>query len=154
MSRKVIQLYRKFIPTDDVGRNLRAELKDDPHVSIFDQPQVNWQKRIDNLMNTFNKPKYAPIQAEWERVKKSKKGTGTKDPNWYALFGGLGDLRSLSLQIGKGSTYEILYRHWSDFAHAGGAFNNISKWDGIEILITPIRCAEGIETRVNARTSI
>jgi hypothetical protein len=142
---KKIKLYRKFIATDDVGRNLRAELKDDPLVSFFEKPQVGWQKMIDNLKNTFTKPEYAPIEAEWDRVKKGKKGTGTKDPNWYALFGGPSDLRGVSLQIGKASFYEILYRHWSDFAHAGGAFSNIGKGSSIGVTIKPVRCPEGIE---------
>lgn len=142
---KKIKLYSKFIPTDDVGRNLRAELKDDPLISFFDKPEIEWQKLIDNLKNTFAKPEYAPIEAEWDRVKKGKKGTGTKDPNWYALYGGPRDLRSLSLQIGKGSFYEILYRHWSDFAHAGSAFSNISKGSGIGVAVKPVRCPEGIE---------
>jgi hypothetical protein len=142
-----IKLYRKFIPGDDLGRNLRAELKDDPLVSIFDQPGIDWQKRIDGLRHTFSKPEYAPIQAEWERLKKARKGS--KDPHWYALFGGPGDLRGLALQVGKGSAYEILYRHWSDFAHAGGAFDNISKGNGIGIAIKPVRCPEGVEQVCN-----
>jgi hypothetical protein len=146
---KRIKLYRKFIPTDDVARNLRAELKDDPLVSFFEKPQFEWQKMIDNLKNTFTKPEYAPIEAEWDRIKKGKKGTGTKDPNWYALFGGPSDLRGLSLQIGKGSFYEILYRHWSDYAHAGGAFSNISKGSGVGVTVKPIRCPEGIEQACN-----
>ncbi len=29
------------MPNDDVGRNLRAELKDDPLLSFFDQPQFD-----------------------------------------------------------------------------------------------------------------
>jgi hypothetical protein len=146
---KKIKLYRKFIPSDDVGRNLRAELKDDPLLSFFDQPQFEWQKRIDNLNSTFAKTDYAPIQAEWEQVKKGKKGTGKKDPNWYTLFGGPGDLRGLSLQVGKGSYYEILYRQWSDFAHAGGAFNTISKGNGVAVSIRPVRCPEGLEQVCN-----
>lgn len=142
---KKIRLYRKFIPTDDVGRTLRDELKADPLVSFFDNPQFDWQKMIDNLEKTFTKPEYAPIEAEWDRVKKGKKGTGKKDPNWYFLFGGPSDLRALSLQIGKGSFYEILYRHWSDFAHAGGAFSTVSKGAVVGVTIKPIRCPEGVE---------
>jgi hypothetical protein len=61
---KKIKLYRKFIPTDDVGRNLRAELKGDPFVTIFDQPGVDWQQRIDGLRSMFSKPEFAPIHAE------------------------------------------------------------------------------------------
>ena len=142
---KKIKFYRKFIPADDVGRKLREELNDDPHVSFFDLPGIDWQKNINNLKRTFNKPEFAPIQAEWERLKKERKG----DPSWYTLFGGPNDLRKLSLQIGKGSYYEILYRHWSDFAHAGGAFNNISKGSSGEALIKPVRCPDGVEQACN-----
>jgi hypothetical protein len=53
------------------------------------------------------------------------------------------------IKIGKGSFYEILYRHWSDFAHAGGAFNNISKLNGVGISTKPVRCPEGIEQACN-----
>jgi hypothetical protein len=94
------------------------------------------------------------VQAEWERVKKGKKGTGTKDPNWYALFGGPGDLRGLTLQVGKGVMYEVLYRHWSDFAHAGGAFSNISKGASGGVVMEPVRSPEGIEHVCNLACSI
>jgi hypothetical protein len=146
---KKIKLYRKFIPTDEIGRKLRAELKDDPLLSLFDQLQFDWEKIIDNLKSTLMKSEYVPIQAEWEQVKKGKKGTGTKDPNWYTLFGGPNDLRGLSLQIGKGSYYEILYRQWSDFAHAGGAFKAIRKGSGVGVSVRPVRCPEGIEQVCN-----
>jgi hypothetical protein len=151
---KKIKFYRKFIPTDDVGRNLRAELKDDQFVKIFDQPGVDWQRRIDGLRGMFAQPEFAPIHAEWERVKKGKKGTGTKDPNWYALFGGPGDLRGLTLRVGKGTMYEILYRHWSDFTHAGGAFGNISADANGGVAVEPVRSPEGIERICNLACSI
>jgi hypothetical protein len=149
---KKIKLYRKFIPTDNLGRNIRADLIDDPLVSIFDQPGIDWQKMIENLENTFSKPEYAPIQAEWERLKEARRGS--QDPHWYALFGGPSDLRKLALQVGKGSSYEILYRHWSDFAHASGAFNNISKGSVAGVAIKPVRCPEGIEQVCNFAAQI
>src|SRR4051812_8565162 len=138
-----IRFYRKFIPGDPEGRRIRDELRDDPHVSIFDRPGVNWQGMIGNLSGMLKKPEYAPIQAEWERLAGGRRGH--KSPHWYSLFGGPGDLRTLSVQVGKGAYYEILYRHWSDFAHAGGAFDRVSEGRGDGISVTPVRCPEGIE---------
>jgi hypothetical protein len=140
-----IKLYRKFVPTDDVGRQLRVDLKDDQLVSFFDLPITDWQKRIDGLKRTFAMPEYAPIQAEWERLKKERKG----DPNWYTLFGGPSDMRKLALDIGRGSFYEILYRPWSDFTHAEGVFGNISQGADDDVLMKPVRSPKGIEQACN-----
>jgi hypothetical protein len=135
-----IKLYRKFIPTDDVGRALRTDLKDDPFLKFFDNPGIDWQGKIDGLKEMLVRPEYAPIQAEWEQVKKTK-----KNPNWYSLFGGPNDLRTLCVKIGKGALYEILYREWSEFAHAVGAFDSISEGTGGRFEMQPIRVPKGIE---------
>ena len=89
-------------------------------------------------------PVYAPIETEWKKVKKERKG---KTPYWYNLFGGPSSIELLAKRMRLGTLYEFLYRDWSTLVHAQGGFANVAKsGEPGKILIKPIRHPEGIET--------
>lgn len=135
-----IKAYRKCDPNDVLGKQLRAELKDDPMTKVFNRVPGNLQAMIANLESMFKKPEYAPIEAEWQASRKNK------DPEWFALFGGPRDVRSLAIQLKLGAVYEGLYRSWSDVIHAGSGFNHVGPSDQPgTIMIRPIRHPDGLE---------
>jgi hypothetical protein len=141
-----IKSYRRLIPTDDVGRAMREELKGEELHGFFDRPAMDWKKKIDNLRGLLKRPEYAPIEAEWQRARKGKAGYERKsDPEWYSLFGGPAHLRDLCLRIGHGGYYEILYRGWATFAHAGGGFDSVRWKEGVGPAIRPVRFPENVE---------
>jgi uncharacterized protein (TIGR03067 family) len=105
-----IKAYRKYDPNDPLGRQFRAELKDDPMADVFDRIPGNLQAMIANLESMFTKPEFAPVEQEWKAVRKNK------DPEWFALFGGPRDVRSLAFHLKLGAAYEGLYTTEGKFA--------------------------------------
>ena len=136
-----IKTYRKFDPNNPLGKQLRAELKDDPMVDMFDRFPGDLQAMIANLEGMFTKPEFAPIEREWQASRKNK------DPEWFALFGGPRDVRSLAIHLKLGAGYEGLYRSWSDVIHAGSGLNHVgpSEQPGT-IVVRPIRHPDGLES--------
>lgn len=136
-----IKAYRKCDPNDPLGKQLRAELKDDPMTDVFNRVPFDLQAMVANLEGMFKKPEYAPIEAEWQASRKNK------DPEWFALFGGPRDVRSLAIHLKLGAVYEGLYRSWSDVIHAGSGFNHVGPSDQPgTILIRPVRHPDGLES--------
>jgi hypothetical protein len=136
-----IKAYRKCDPNDPLGKQFRAELKDDPMADIFDRIPVNLHARISNLENMLKRPEFSPIELEWQTLAKRK------TPEWFALFGGPATVRALAIRLKLGSAYEGLYRGWSDVVHAGSGLNHVgpSEKPGT-IVIRPIRHPDGLET--------
>src|SRR5262249_17263897 len=132
-----IKLYRRCDADDSVGKQLRAELKDDPLAEVFERIRLDLAAMIDNLQSMFKKPEFAPIEQEWQDTRKKMRN---KDPEWFALFGGPRDVRSLAIALELGAAYEGLYRSWSDVIHAGSGLNHIGPADQVgAITIRPIR---------------
>lgn len=136
-----IKMYRRCDSQDPLGKQMRAELTDDPMADVFDRVPTNLSAAIANLESMFTKPDFLPIETEWRATRKKK------DPEWFALFGGPRDVRSLSIHLKLGAAYEGLYRTWSDVIHAGSGLKHVgpSGRPGV-ILIRPIRHPDGLET--------
>lgn len=136
-----IKMYRKCDPDDPLGKQLREELKDDPMTEVFDRIPGNLQEMIANLESMFTKPEFAPIEHEWQAIKKNKA------PEWFALFDGPRDVRSLAIHLKLGAAYEGLYRSWSDVIHAGSGLNNVGRSDEPgKVVIRPVRHPNGLES--------
>lgn len=56
----------------------------------------------------------AEVAAEADRLRKD----GRKNPAWYEFFGGPSKLEQLADRTGYALSYEVLYRLWSEAAHA------------------------------------
>lgn len=136
-----IKLYRRCDPNDPIGRQIRAELNADPLLCVIDTIPGNLQAMVANLEKLFTKPEFAPIEQEW----KAKRGG--KDPEWFSLFSGPHDTRSLAIHLKLGAIYEFLYRSWSDVIHAGSGLNHIGASDQPgAVVLRPIRHPDGLET--------
>lgn len=144
-----IKMYRKCDPNDPVGKQLRAELKGDPMAEVFDRVPGNLQAMIANLESMFKKPEFSPIEQEWQASRKNK------NPEWFALFGGPRDVRSLAIYLKLGAAYEGLYRSWSDVIHAGSGLNHVGPSDQPgTIVIRPIRHPDGLESACSLAAKI
>jgi hypothetical protein len=136
-----IKMYRKYDPSDPLGQQFRAELRDDPMANVFDGIPGNLPAMIANLEAMLSKAEFAPIEREWQASRKNR------DPEWFALFGGPRDVRSLAFHLKLGAAYEGLYRTWSDVIHAGSGLNHVGPSDQPgAITIRPIRHPEGLES--------
>lgn len=141
-----MKLYRKLDAEDQLGKQLRAEVEDEPYADIFDRIPADLKGMAADLERLFERPEFGPVEEEWQAVKAGTRG----DPEWFALFGGPRTVRELALRLKLGAAYEVLYRGWSDVVHAGSGLNHVapSGQSGI-IHIRPIRHPEGIETACN-----
>lgn len=137
-----IKLYRKCDPNDALGEELRNELKDDPMSTLLGSLPLDWKAMVANLENMLELPEFEPIEEEWQRIRT----TTRKDPEWFALFGGPRDVRSLAKSLRLGAAYEGLYRSWSDIIHAGSGLKHVGPSDRPgAIAIRPIRHPDGLE---------
>lgn len=139
-----IKLYRRCDADDPIGKQVRSELKGDPLAGVFDRIPGDLGAMIANLEKMFQRAEYVPIEQEWQDTRKR---LGNKDPEWFALFGGPRDVRSLAISLGLGAVYEGLYRSWSDVIHAGSGFKHVGPSDQPgAISIRPIRHPDGLES--------
>lgn len=144
-----IRMYRRYDSNDPLGRQLRAELADDPMANVFDDIPADLPAMIANLEAMLSEPEFAPIESEWQAKRKHR------DPEWFALFGGPHDVRSLARHLKLGAAYEGLYRRWSDVIHAGSSLNHVGPSDQPgAITIRPIRHPDGLESACSLAAQI
>ena len=136
-----IKMYDRMKEDSQAGRDLRKILEVDPVLGKIDLPNMDWDKRINNLMSMFAQPEFAPIEQEWQAVRKARK----HDPQWYELFGGPYSIRELALRTGQVSCYEFLYRPWSDSVHAASCLESIGQDESGMTVMRPIRHPEGLQ---------
>jgi hypothetical protein len=140
-----IKLYRSLDPQDSSGKQTRAMMASDPIASRMQLPQCDAPKLIANLEKMLQGPECVQIEAEWQRLKRAKKG---KEPHWYSLFGGPQDVRSLAACLNTLAQYDFCYRNWSNQIHAGGCLENYVGGKGELVHIRPIRHPEGLQAAV------
>lgn len=136
-----IKFLKACDPCEQKGQAIRAELADDPFRGLLDCIPVDPKKQVTILEGLFTRPEYAPIEAEWQRLRKKT----NKDPDWYTLFSGPRSVRELSKVVGQLSMYEFLYRHWSNVVHAGSGMENLARGKEGQVTIKPIRHPEDLQ---------
>lgn len=144
-----IKMYRRYDPDDPLGQQLRAELAGDPMANVFDGIPADLPAMIANLEAMLSKAEFVPIENEWQATRKNR------DPEWFALFGGPRDVRSLALHLNLGAAYEGFYRRWSDVIHAGSSLKHVGPSDEPgAITIRPIRHPDGLESACSTAAQI
>ena len=127
-----------------VGKQLRKELEGDELADIFDvTPKgIDAKKEVGKHEKKVRSARYAVVRTEIDRIKgEKKKGKpfGESFGNWFSLWGGPKDLRTLSLRLKLLSFYEVLYRPWSNVSHGEAALKRISGRAGDGLILDPIR---------------
>lgn len=136
-----IKMYRKYDPNEQLGKQFRAELQNESEAAIFSRVPGDLSKMVANLEKMLMKQEYQTVETEWQVASKKK-----KNPEWFSLWGGPSDVRSLAFHLQLGTMYESLYRMWSNVIHAGSGFNHVGASDQPgAISIRPLRHPEGIE---------
>ncbi|MBN1160947.1 MAG: hypothetical protein JXA17_03255 [Dehalococcoidales bacterium] len=109
-----IKLYELFDISTQKGREFKAALTSSGLDKYTDfQAIPNIKKSIENLKSLLGSPGYKIAEDEYQEYKTRKKTI-----NWYNLFNGPNDLRSLSKYLNRLPEYDLLYRGWSNIAHA------------------------------------
>jgi hypothetical protein len=138
----------------ETGKQLRRELEGDQFADLFDikAQRLDIKKQIDAQEKKLNSTRYAVVRAEIDRIKTEKKNAkkagkscGESASNWFSLWGGPKDVRSLAVQLRLLSLYESLYRPWSNATHGEGALKRLGgpTNDGM-VSIDPIRSPVGL----------
>ncbi len=89
------------------------------------------------------------INARFGPFKRRNKG---QEPAWYRV-GGPSSIADLAQRVGRSSEYQILYKQWSEVAHAGRSAPHV-RITGRELVIEPIRSFEGLEQVLSLASSI
>lgn len=148
---KRIKLYRKMMPTEQAGKQLRQTIQSDPVGARIRLPALDYRSMIDNLKNLFVRSEFVSIEQAWKAAKRKKKGG---DPEWFSLFGGPSSIRALAIGVGFAAWYEFLYRQWSEAVHAGGVLDNVSRTAEGHTVLRPLRHPEGLQTAIRLAAGI
>ncbi|QEL17796.1 DUF5677 domain-containing protein [Limnoglobus roseus] len=113
------------------GKQLEAELASDALVAgILDKMPKDLSARAAVVEAKLADPKFAPILAEWERLKRPAGKSKQKDPEWFSLFGGGNSIRDLAKNLGSISLYAFIYKELSNSTHAATALDSFTEVGG------------------------
>ena len=107
------QQFKKTVASDDVARTVTL-----PESRIA-------AAAVSQAQSILDRDQFDEVNKEYGELKAKRKGSLP----WYALFGGPNSLRQLSVVMGRGAQYEILFRGWSSVVH-GQDFRVFRKNDG------------------------
>ena len=107
-----INFYESLIPKTGRGAEFQKLLQNDKtiHSTITLPNEPDVQRAIDNLRHFLARPQFQSVEMEFKQQKKKQ--------NWFSLFGGPKDIRSLAQHLKRDAQYDILYREWSTTIHA------------------------------------
>jgi hypothetical protein len=148
---------QKCDPDHELGKQIRRELKDDELADAFDVTDkgIDIGKEVERHEKKVNSPRYAAVRAEIERIKDEKKKAKNEgrpfsesSADWYNLWSGPKDIRALAQRVKTLSTYEVLYRTWSNTAHGEGAMKRIAGRGADEMVhFEPIRSPTNLQEK-------
>lgn len=110
--------WRAMDPNTPEGRRGRERIATDAYTQDMRIPDIpDIRARIENLETLLQKPDWREANVEYRRLKKILK----RRPAWYQLYDGPKNLEELATHLGWPAHYDILYRPWSEAAHAHDA---------------------------------
>jgi Family of unknown function (DUF5677) len=96
------------------GHDFRAEAKEDEWKADLEaSPADEVEAAVENLRKLVKQDNYAEAEAEYRRLSKKRK------PEWYSFHDGPVTIRELAKDLGQLSSYQFLYKTWSELTHAG-----------------------------------
>jgi hypothetical protein len=132
-----IDWYLKADGTTEQGKQFRAELKKDGTLDEWDfmQSSFDTTSEIANLQRMLTRVEFAPVEAEWQRLRAKNK----RRPAWHSLFDGPAGIQQLARHVGKAGWYEILYRDFSGETHAADALSSLHGSTDGKMAYQPLR---------------
>ncbi len=129
--------YDQLDPNCQKGKEFLASFTKDQWIPkvppLPDLTEVNEARK--NLNHFLARPEFEPIIAEFNRSKTDR----IKNPEWYRLFNGPTKIQGLATRVNRKVQYELLYRSWSNFIHAGDISRFITRDDQGQQAIFSIR---------------
>ncbi len=113
--RRRIGIYEALDPSTERGKQAQAINNADHVAKSIDFSDIGPTKEnADRLRRLLDKKQFRPVVQEIENLRTR----GERSPKWFRLFGGPRTLFELAQRLKEGAHYEILYRYWSEVAHA------------------------------------
>jgi hypothetical protein len=111
--------YLKFIEGTPIHMQFKKKIESDSLIkggyNPFSLPIEHQLKlKIDNLDEWIKHPIFKDAITEYNRMKKQY----DRKPPWYLLYNGALNIEDLAKKLKLSYLYEILYRNWSEYAHA------------------------------------
>ncbi len=88
-------------------------------------------------------PEFREINVQFDAYKKEK--NLRHEPIWYSPGGGPRSLRGLAEELGRLTSYDVLYSQWSQVQHASRTRGNIQIPERGKLMIEPIRSLDGLD---------
>lgn len=115
--RRNLRQWRKYDPSTREGHRFREAIKKDQLIGKMVVPVPDdAAEHVANISRRLQEPPYREVELEYQRLRKQKRSQG--EPRWYSLFGGPRNLWKLAEHLKLTGLYEVLYRPWSEAAHA------------------------------------
>lgn len=119
-----LSAYEAMSPNTQAGKQLRGLLtKDELQLNLEAISDSELTAAIDNLRGLLKQDNYREGEAEYRRIKKKLK----RNPEWFSLYDGPTSIRDLAGHLRQLSSYQFLYRTWSELTHAGDAGRWLTK---------------------------
>jgi hypothetical protein len=136
-SHQRIRMYKLLDSDTQEGRDFVKDLSTDEALRQIDIAALKQhaKRAMENLGNLIRKERNKNAEAEYQRLKQDRK----REPEWYQLFGGPSNLRELAQRLNYRARYDLLYRSWSNLAHAGELSRFITRTRDGKPAINPIR---------------
>lgn len=142
--------YQTLNVTAQTGKEFLDDLEKDWAGQYMKLPPMDdLPAIIENLQSLLEDPNYVTVEAEYQRLK----GTRKRKPDWYSLYGGPANLRDLSRRLARGAQYAILYRSWSQITHAGDISRYLTRSATGGAAFLPLRNNKEIGTVAQHATS-
>jgi len=110
----------------------------------------NLKSREEPLNAFLQRPELKEIRAEYDRLRKNKKGR----LSWYQFFGGPHDIRGLACALDHEAEYAVLYSYFSGTVHVEDAIRRrLSPAEGDQMALRPLRDPTDIMTPINMTVS-
>lgn len=138
-----IKSYELLDPDTQSGKEFLKDWETDEARAYMEGYSPNvFQKHakgaIRNLRNLISKEANREAELEYQELKRAIH----KSPEWYRLFDGPSNLRELAKRLNYRARYDLLYRSWSNIAHAGDLSRFITKTKGGKSAIRPLRSVD------------
>lgn len=116
-----LRLYESVSTGTTIGAEMReALMADEAPMRLDALPQDEVSAAIENLTRLLEQPNYREAEEEYQLCRRKRR----RDPNWYSLYSGPGDLRALAKHLRQVGYYDFLYRPWSAVTHA----QDMTRW--------------------------
>jgi hypothetical protein len=113
-----LKIHTRYDPGTPEGEEFHRILDADPRIGGTPFPRKDLSQHRRQITETLNTAEYRPF---WDKYKNAKR----KPRHWYTLYCEANDLRSLAKLIDREAEYLVLYKAYSEVAHASDVLSGV-----------------------------